>query len=199
MWKIVPIDQNYEANENGDIRKIGSKQLVHQWLDKDDYKIVALTNRKLYRAHRIIALTFLDNPDNYPVVNHINHNKQDNRVENLEWTTYSQNSIHSYYDHNRDEGTQEWVQVVQPLAAQASKRAVMQLDQLDNIISIFSSHREASDATGICRSSISQCCAGKRKTAGGYKWKYLEGSTTKCEGNPTSTVRDSVETDEDIV
>ena len=89
MWKKIPIDMNYEANELGDIRKIGSNQLLKQWLDKDGYKIVALSNRKIYRAHRLIALTFIENPEGKPVVNHINHIKQDNRVENLEWVTYS--------------------------------------------------------------------------------------------------------------
>ena len=85
MWKTVPIDNNFEANELGDIKRIGSNQLTKQWLDKDGYKIVALSEKKIYRAHRIIALTFIDNPEGYPVVNHKNHIKCDNRVENLEW------------------------------------------------------------------------------------------------------------------
>lgn len=178
MWKIIPIDQNYEANELGDIRKKGSNQLIHQWLDKDGYKMVALTNRKLYRAHRLIALTFLDNPENYPVVNHLNHNKEDNRVENLEWTTYQGNTIHSYSNHYRDASVQEWVKQVQPKAAQASRKKVVQMNLNGEIIAVFLSQREASEKTGTCRSSITRCCTGDRKTAGGYRWKYLEGSTT---------------------
>ena len=78
MWKKITIDMNYEANELGDIRKIGSNQLLKQWLDKDGYKIVALSNRKIYRAHRLIASTFIENPEGKPVVNHINHIKQEN-------------------------------------------------------------------------------------------------------------------------
>lgn len=179
MWKIVPIDNKYEANELGDIRLIGSNQLCKQWLDKDGYKIVTLSNRKIYRAHRIIALTFIENPEGYPIVNHINHNKQDNRVENLEWTTYSYNSKHSYFDHNRDASTQEWAKKVQPLGAEKSKTKVCQYDLDDNLIAVFDSQREAAEQTNTCRSSITRCCRGFRKTAGGYKWKYLESSTTK--------------------
>lgn len=179
MWKIIPIDNNYEANELGDIRRINSNQLCKQWLDKDGYKIVALTNKKIYRAHRLIALTFIENPEGYPIVNHKNHNKHDNRVENLEWTTYSYNSKHSYFDGNRDNGTKEWVKQVQPKAAEASKTKVRQYDLDGNLLAVFSSQREAAEKTGTCRSSITRCCTGKRKTAGGYKWNYLESSTTK--------------------
>ena len=174
---------NYEANELGDIRKIGSNQLLKQWLDKDGYKIVALSNRKIYRAHRLIALTFIENPEGKPVVNHINHIKQDNRVENLEWVTYSENSKHSYLDNYRQKGTEEWVKQVQPKAALASQVKVAQYDLNDNLIAIFNSQREASEKTGVCRSSITRCCTGNRKTAGGFKWKYLEGSTTKKSQN----------------
>lgn len=170
---------NYEANEVGDIRKIGSNQLLKQWLDKDGYKIVALSNRKIYRAHRLIALTFIENPEGKPVVNHINHIKYDNRVDNLEWVTYSENSIHSYLNNFREDSTKEWVKQVQPKGAEASKTKVAQYDLNDNLIAVFDSQREASERTGTCRSSITRCCTGQRKTAGGFKWKYLEGSTTK--------------------
>lgn len=187
MWKIIPIDKNFEANTSGDIREVSNKRLLNQWLDKDGYKIVALSNRKIYRAHRLIALTFLENPENKPVVNHKNYIKNDNRVENLEWTTYSENTVHSYKDGNRENGIKEWVKQVQPKAADASKRKVCQYDLKDNIINIFDSQREASDKTGTCRSSITRCCTGNRKTAGGFKWKYLEGSTTKKPQNPVDS------------
>lgn len=187
MWKTIPVDQNYEANELGDIRKIGSRTLNIQWFDKDGYKLVTLSNHKMYRAHRLIAMTFLDNPENYPVVNHLNHNKADNRVENLEWTTYQGNTIHSYQNNYREDSIKSWVSKVQPKAAEASKRKVVQIDLNGNEIAVFNSHREASELTGTCRSSITRCCTGDRKTAGGYKWKYLEGSTTMQPQNPVDS------------
>ena len=65
------------------------------------------------------------------------------------------------------------------LNSKKRQKKVAQYDLNDNLIAIFNSQREASEKTGVCRSSITRCCTGNRKTAGGFKWKYLEGSTTK--------------------
>lgn len=199
MWKIIPVDNNYEASNDGQIRDINNKKIISQWVDKDGYLIATLSG-KLYRVHRLIALTFISNPNNLPVVNHKNFDKSDNHVANLEWVTYSENSKHSFTGQHRDKTLIERVNKVQHLGAEASKTKVAQYDLQDNLLNVFNSQREASEKTGTCRSSITRCVTGHRKTAGGYKWKYyLEGSTTKCEENPTSPVRDSEKSDEDIV
>ena len=199
MWKIIPVDNNYEASNDGQIRDRENKKIISQWLDKDGYLIATLSG-KLYRVHRLIALTFISNPNNLPVVNHKNFNKSDNHVANLEWVTYSENSQHSFTGNHRDITLQSWVKKVQPLAAEASKTKIAQYDLQDNLLNVFNSQREASEKTGTCRSSITRCVTGHRKNAGGYKWKYyLEGSTTKSEEKPASTVRDSEKSEEDIV
>ena len=199
MWKIIPVDNNYEASNDGQIREVKTGKKISQWLDKDGYLIATLSG-KLYRVHRLIALTFISNPKNLPVVNHKNFDKSDNHIANLEWVTYSENSTHSFTGKHREKTLIEWVNKVQHIGAEASKTKVAQYDFQDNLLNVFNSQREASEKTGTCRSSITRCVTGHRKTAGGYKWKYyLEGSTTKCEENPTSPVRDSEKSDEDIV
>ena len=183
MWKRIPVDNNYEASEDGQIRDLAG-DIISQWQDKDGYLLATLSG-KLYRVHRLIALTFISNPKNLPVVNHKNFKKNDNHVANLEWVSYSENSKHSFTQQHRDLSVKRWAKEVQPLAAEASKTKVAQYDLQDNLLNVFNSQREASEQTGICRSSITHCVRGTRKTAGGYKWKYyLEGSTTKSEQNP---------------
>ena len=123
-----------------------------------------------YSVHRLVAKHFLKNGnkyfnDNKYTVNHKNGIRTDNRVENLEWCTFKQNSIHSYYalGHWKTNDTSG----IYP------KRKVAQIDILtNNIINKFNSIREAKTITGV--GHISCVCRGARRSAGGYYWKYID-------------------------
>ena len=111
MWKDILIEENYEANDEGRIRDKQTKEIIPQWVGKDGYCIASLSN-KLYRVHRLIALTFVDNPMNLPVVNHKNFCKTDNHIENLEWVSHREYAKHSFTSHHRDETMAKWVKKV---------------------------------------------------------------------------------------
>ena len=124
-------------------------------IDTKGYEIIDLNKdgkRYTKRVHRLVAEAFLPNPLNLPVVNHIDSNRLNNCVDNLEWVSYTDNNRHAVIHGNHN----------------MSKR-VIQIE--DNIV--YFSVREASRATGISRKRITTCCNGKREEAGGFRWEYL--------------------------
>lgn len=98
MWKQIK-DYDYEVSLNGEVRRISNKQVKKPYLIHNGYWAVQLNingKRKGYLIHRLIAENFLPNPDNKPFVNHIDSDRTNNSLNNLEWCTHQENVIHSY-------------------------------------------------------------------------------------------------------
>lgn len=95
MKKVIESFPNYIITDSGVIYSKKSNKIMKQHLDKDGYLVLNLSNngiKKQCRVHRLVAITFIPNPEGLATVNHINHNKLDNRVTNLEWLSNYDNA-----------------------------------------------------------------------------------------------------------
>ena len=100
-WKEIRDYTGYEVSSYGRIYSNKSGKILKLKSDKYGYKVVNLYNLKESRkktqlVHRLVANAFIPNPKNKPQVNHINFNRSDNKVKNLEWTTAKENVKHSF-------------------------------------------------------------------------------------------------------
>ena len=107
------------------------------------------------RINRLVAMAFIPNPDNLPEVNHKDEDKTNNCVENLEWCDSS---------YNINYGTRN----------KKISKPVFSVDKESGLIMWWKSAKEAEECTGIDKSSISKCCQGKLKSAGGHIWFYAD-------------------------
>ncbi|RYX83696.1 hypothetical protein EON73_03750, partial [bacterium] len=148
---------NYGINEHGEVVNFITKYVIKPQLP-DGYLCVGLscsdkTNKSCY-VHKLVACTFLKNKNNYTVVNHIDKNKLNNHVSNLEWCTPRENTTH------------------------AMGKKVIQIDpETSKVLNRFDSISEAARHIkgNKCSSSpISNACSGKTKLSYGYKWKWAE-------------------------
>ena len=164
MWKkfiYEGIETDYSVSTEGEVRKDTTNYILSQ-SSQQDYKFVTLLingQQKRMRVHRMVAMTFIENPDNKPYVNHINGIRYDNNVENLEWVTQSENIQHA---------------VRTGLMQNGRKKAVIQYNLNGDRMATFDSASEAARQTGGSQSKITMCCKRQRETANDYQWRYYD-------------------------
>lgn len=171
IWKpVIGFENTYEVSNLGRVRSLdmcakgvrGSTRhikgkILKASVGNNGYPRVCLAGKNWRNVHRLVAEAFLSNPCKKKEVNHIDGNKSNNAVWNLEWSTRSENQLHAYKT---------------GLDSQ-KKFKTIQKNMNGVILHVYDSSLEASQKTGILQGNISKCANGKAKTAGGYKWSYL--------------------------
>ena len=161
-WQpVVGFENYYLVSTSGQIWSLRRHRALKPKIDKYGYEVVSLSIKGVPHhrtVHRLVAQTFIPNPLNLPTVNHINEIKNDNRAVNLEWATVKDNDNH---------GTRN-----QRMSDSKCKKPVEQILPDRNTI-VYKGVKDASRKTGVNRCCIADCCKGRRKQAGGYKWRYI--------------------------
>lgn len=153
IWKPVDGYEEYMVSSKGRIAKI-----LKGDSNGKGYRFIKFSDNKRIYKHQLVARAFIPNPNNYSIINHIDGNKDNNDVKNLEWCNYSHNCKEAYR-----------------LGLHIPKGIPVVQKTLDGkFIKKWSSMREAERETGVAYECISRCCKGKLKTSGGYKWEYFE-------------------------
>lgn len=119
-------------------------------------------NYKKYFVHRMVAMAFIPNPDNLPIINHKDEKPSNNRVDNLEWCDCKYNINYGTGNQRRAEKQINGLQ----------SKTVYQYSLDGELIIEYPSTAEVQRQTGYSQGNISQCCNGQRKTAYGYIWSY---------------------------
>lgn len=174
--KLKSLKFLYEINDEGILRNVKSKKIVHGHIENNGYVRVRIENKCLggivrTSIHQLVAEAFIPNPDNKPFVNHKDLNKQNNHVSNLEWVTHKENCMHAYLNGAYDEGLKKM-----KIYRDSKKKRVSNGDRIFD--SISDAGEWLSENCGIKNkgsgiAGISAVCRGKRHKFGGYYWSYV--------------------------
>ena len=160
IWKEIPkTNGNYLISNTGVVKNAKTNHISKTVKLTGGYVYVYLNRsgekRGYKRLHRIVAETFVPNPQKKPCVNHIDGNKENNSSDNLEWCTHKENTRH----------------LINSLGfkiAESSKKKVLCVETGK----IYNSVVEAAKDVGVSRPAISHILIGKYETSAGFHWRY---------------------------
>ena len=177
-WKeIAGYEGLYEVSDLGRVKSLGNnksrkEKILKPQKECSGYLQIGLYkdgHGKMLKIHRLVAEAFIPNTQGFNTVNHKDEDKTNNTVSNLEWMSLKDNL--NYGTRNKRAG--EAISKANINNPMLSKKVQMLDKSTGELLDVYPSTMEAWRVTGIAYQNISQCCNGKRKSAGGYIWRYL--------------------------
>lgn len=184
IWKdIKGFEGRYQVSNMGRVRSLDMTWLTYNWkrqglmeckrkgkilkpkTKRNGYFSVCLRDgvrKEFHSIHRIVAETFIPNPNNLPQINHKDEDKSNNRVDNIEWCTAKYNSNY---------GTRK--ARIREYHIKSVMTPIIQYDMDGNVINTFESLSEAERMSGVSSIDIAGVCKGRRASAHGYIFKYI--------------------------
>lgn len=169
IWKdIEGYEGLYQVSNMGRVKSLNynhgfKEKVMKPTINGSGYPIVSLCKdgkKKSYCVHKLVATSFICNPENKPCIDHINTIRTDNRVENLRWTTPKENN-NNVLTRLKRYGANNY-----------KARKVLQFTKEGVFVRKWGCIVDASRELNIGHQHISSCCLGKRKIAYGFIWKY---------------------------
>lgn len=170
-WKPIVGFPGYWVSNFGRIHGHQNK-ILNQILNKDGYYKVTLCVNGIHvdkRVNRLVAEAFLPNPNNLPIVMHLDNDRTNNYVDNLSWGTYSENNKYMYTcDRHPGSLTEE----IREKALEKTRKPVLSINVKNGERKYFISQHDAARSLNVSQQHIWGVLNGYRKTTGGYKFEY---------------------------
>lgn len=171
IWKDIPNYDGYQVSNLGRIKSLpkktnnqfNMKEIILKPIKQNNGYYLVNTKGKVWSVHRIVASIFIPNPNKLPQVNHIDGNKANNCVDNLEWCTCKDNINHAYKIGLKN-GKRSKNNIL--------SKPINQYDLNGIFIKRWYCTKDVERILKIYHGNISKCCKNKAKTAGGYIWRY---------------------------
>lgn len=162
IWKdIKGYEGLYRISNTGKVYSVRNNKLFVSCTCGAGYQKVVLSDNGVYKnhlIHRLVATHFLENPQNLPMVNHIDENKKNNHVNNLEWCSHKYNMNHGTRTERAAKKLRKKIR-----GTSIDEQEVIELDSITD-----------GEKNGFSRLGITACLKGRNKTHKGYTWEYVK-------------------------
>lgn len=181
IWKTIENYPDYMISNLGNVKSLkwNKEKLLKKTINRNGYNIIRINFNNIKKTlyiHRLVAQAFLINQNNYRDVEHIDCDKSNNSVSNLRWCTHQENCNNLItrkrisFASKCKKKTKEHIEK----CAKARQKPIACYNKNGDLVALYTSAKQASELLNINQSHISDVCNSKRKSAGGYIFKYIK-------------------------